>query len=391
MTGVTPEPGIEAIKTITSTGVALNDIVSFVIEVRNTGNVTLSGIGLSDTLTRADGTVLALASGPSFASATLGSPFGTLLPDEVATYNASYVLTQEDIDAGGIANTATVSGTPPTGAPVEDISDDDDPANGDDNPTVLVIPANPSLDMVKALENVVKADGSTAASFDTVGDRLDYLFTVRNTGNVTITDPVSITDPLITDAGGTITCDPVPLAPGDTLECRGSYSATLADLDAGQIDNSATASDGNVATPNSDVTVGAVQNPALDTVKTAQPISASQFVVGATVTYDYVTTNTGNISITTPITIIDNLIPAENITCPVWPGTLAPGEVYSCTGTYEVTVDDVDLGVVTNIARSTDGTTDSPQVSESIPDNSCLLYTSPSPRDLSTSRMPSSA
>ena len=30
-------------------------------------------------------------------------------------------------------------------------------------------------------------------------------------------------------------------------------------------------------------------------------------------------------------------------------------------------------------------------VAEIIPDNSCLLYTSPSPRDLSTSRMPSSA
>lgn len=369
VTGVAPSPSLEAIKTITSTGVALDDTVTFRIEVRNTGNVTLTAITLSDTLTRADGTPLTLAQGVSFVSASDNSPFGMLLPNEVAVYTASYVLTQPDIDAGGLANTATAMGNPPNGAPVEDTSDDGIPGNGNDNPTLLNIPAQPALGLTKTLEAVVKADNNTAASFDTVGDRLDYIFRVSNLGNVTITDPVSITDPLITGAGGVITCDPVPLVPGGTLDCRGSYAVTLDDLNTGQVDNSATASDGNVTSPNADVTVTAVQSPAINTVKTARPISPTQFVVGATVTYDYVTTNTGNVTLTTPVEIIDNLIPASDITCPPWPGTLDPGETYTCIGTYTVTSDDVDLGVVTNIALGRSGTTDSPQVSESIPDN----------------------
>lgn len=48
-----------------------------------------------------------------------------MAPNEVNTtnYSASYVLSQSDVDAGGIENTATVQGTDPNGIVVEDISD----------------------------------------------------------------------------------------------------------------------------------------------------------------------------------------------------------------------------------------------------------------------------
>lgn len=379
--GVAPAPGVEAIKTITSSTTAEGETVTFQITARNTGNVTLNSVTIADTLTRADGTALTLTNAVGFASTDQGSASSTLLPGETATYTASYVLTQDDIDAGGLANTATVTGTPPVGAPVDDVSDDGMPGNGNNNPTRLTIDATPGLDVVKSLVAVVKADNSTAASFDTVGDRLDYSFEVTNTGNVTITDAISIADPLITDAGGTITCGPVPLAPAQSLTCTGSYSVIQADLNTGQVDNTATASDGTTTSDPSAISTAAIQSPMLETVKTARPFAPADFIVGATVTYDYVVNNTGNTTITNPITVSDNLIDAANLTCDPWPGTLDPGATYACVGTYEVTSDDVDLGVVTNLASASDGTTDSPQTSESIPDTAipALTITKTSP------------
>ncbi|WP_432816603.1 DUF7507 domain-containing protein [Sulfitobacter sp. JB4-11] len=365
--GVAPAPGIEAIKTITSSTSAVGETVIFQIAAQNTGNVTLSGVNIADTLTRNDGTVLALTNAVGLVSADQGSAAGTLRSGETATYRASYVLTQDDVDAGGITNTATVTGTPPVGAPVDDVSDDGVPGNGDDNPTRLIIDAAPGLSVVKSLVAVVKADSSIAASFDTVGDRLDYSFDVTNTGNVTIIDAVTITDPLITDAGGTITCGAVPLAPGASLTCTGSYSVVQADLNNGQVDNSATATDGTTTSDPSAITTPAIQSPALETTKTARTLAPADFVVGATATYDFVVTNSGNVTITDAISVSDNLIAPADLTCDAWPGTLDPGQTYACVGTYLVTSTDVDLGVVTNLASASDGTTSSPQTSESVP------------------------
>ena len=50
-----------------------------------------------------------------------------------------------------------------------------------------------------------------------------------------------------------------------------------------------------------------------------------------------------------------------------------------------------DLLFMSGIGPRKKGTKDIPGVTLDADDNICLLYTSPSPRDLSTSRMPSSA
>ncbi len=42
----------------------------------------------------------------------------TLAPQASTTCTGTYTVTQADIDAGSITNTATASGTPPTGPPV---------------------------------------------------------------------------------------------------------------------------------------------------------------------------------------------------------------------------------------------------------------------------------
>ena len=367
-------PSLNTVKVLTSTTTTVGGTVTYSITVTNEGNVKLTGVGIaSDTLTRAGGTVLTLASGPVFASSSQSSAEGTLLRGETATYTASYVLVQADIDAGGISNTATAQGTPPVGAAVTDKSDDGDDTDGNlvDDPTVLTIAATPGLSLAKTLD----AGGPT---FDAVGDVLTFGFAVENTGNVTITDPISITDPKITNAGGTITCAPVPLAPGATLTCSGDYTVTQADVDAGGVTNTATATDGTTPSAPDSVTVSASQTPALTLAKLATSITvggvkhttvaAEFFVVGAVVEYSYTTTNTGNVTISAPISIDDNLITA--VSCPAFPALgLKPAATYVCTGTYTVTADDVAITSVTNLATATDGTTTSPITSETVPAN----------------------
>ena len=70
-------------------------------------------------------------------------------------------------------------------------------------------------------------------------DTSDYAFTVTNDGNVTLTN-VTIDDPTVSMAGGPI----VGLAPGisDPTTFTGTYSITQADIDAGFVANTATAS-----------------------------------------------------------------------------------------------------------------------------------------------------
>src|SRR5690606_30083049 len=128
-----------------------------------------------------------------FVSNSGSSAAGTLVPGEVATYSFTYALTQADIDAGGVDNLATVTGTPPTtdptdpAQPITPVPSTPDPNNpgtpGDPGvPTEVDLPANPSLSFSK------EADVSGLSSPVFAGDEITYTFTVTNTGNVTMND-----------------------------------------------------------------------------------------------------------------------------------------------------------------------------------------------------------
>ncbi|MEZ5191689.1 MAG: hypothetical protein R2734_03670 [Nocardioides sp.] len=75
----------------------------------------------------------------------------------------TYTLTQADVDAGVVANTATATGTDPNGT---DVTATDS--------TSTPIPPDPSLTLDK------QAGAPTGAS---AGDTIDYTFVVTNTGN----------------------------------------------------------------------------------------------------------------------------------------------------------------------------------------------------------------
>ena len=109
--------------------------------VTNTGNVTLTNVIVAENPPPVFTGTGALPI-PYYvaASSNLGSSEGTLLVGESATYTATYVVTQLDLEAGSVTNQATTSGRDPDGDMVMDDSDESSPLDGNDDPTVTLLP-----------------------------------------------------------------------------------------------------------------------------------------------------------------------------------------------------------------------------------------------------------
>lgn len=93
-----------------------------------------------------------------------------------------------------------------------------------------------------------------------------------------------------------------------------------------------------------------VISPALPITKSAAPITYN--AAGQPITYTYTVTNSGNVNITAPITVIDNKIATSPITIQS-NGTLSPGNCISGTATYTIVQSDLNTGSVTNQAFAT--------------------------------------
>src|SRR5262249_55729030 len=129
---------------------------------------------------------------------------------------------QADLDAGSITNVATASG------------------NG--------LTSNQATATVTGTQtrSISLTKTANPTTYSAVGQVITYTYVIRNTGNVTLAGPFTITDNKI----GTITpCGSGPLAPGASTSCTAPYTITLADLTAGSVTNIATAS-GNGVTSN---------------------------------------------------------------------------------------------------------------------------------------------
>jgi uncharacterized repeat protein (TIGR01451 family) len=87
----------------------------------------------------------------------------------------------------------------------------------------------------------------------------------------------------------------------------------------------------------------------LSLAKKAQ--DASYAAVGDVLNYTYTLTNTGNVTLTAPYAVGDDLI--ASVSCSLGPASLAPGQSFDCTGSYTVTQADLDAGIVVNHATAT--------------------------------------
>ena len=142
------------------------------------------------------------------------------------------------------------------------------------------------------------------------------------------------------------------LSPGESMNCTATYAITQADLDSGSVTNKATATNGTVTSNEATATVTAEQKPALSLVKTASPTSYDS--VGDVISYSYLVTNTGNVTLAGPVTVADD---KATVTCPA--GGLAPGGSMTCTASYTITQADLDSGSVKNTAKASANGTDS--------------------------------
>uniref|UniRef100_UPI00261E56EA DUF7507 domain-containing protein n=1 Tax=uncultured Aquimarina sp. TaxID=575652 RepID=UPI00261E56EA len=359
VTDLTADPSLSVIKTIRVAGSALNDVIEYDIVVTNTGNVTLTDIEITDD--NAD------------AGSIVGSPIASLAPGASVTVTANQTITQADIDAGFIENSATATGDSPSGTDdVTDVSDAGDETvetpNGDgttdgetdNDPTVTDLTADPSLSVIKT----VRVAGSA------LNDVIEYDIVVTNTGNVTLTD-IEIED-ANADAGSIVGSPITSLAPGASVTVTANQTITQADMDAGFIENSATATgdspsgtddvtdvsdagDETVETPNGDGTTDGetdndptvtdlIADPDLTLVKTGVANGSN---VGDVITYTFTVTNTGNVTVSN-IFIDDILTGSTNLT--ITPSTLAPGEQGTAQATYVITQVDINNGEVINSA-----------------------------------------
>lgn len=325
----TPAIDIEKRGTLTGDGVA-GDIVSYQLVVTNEGNATLTDVAVTDPLV-APGDIHPVGSWPG--------AVGTLLPGQSMSFSTTHALTQDEVDAGRLDNTASVSGTPPSGAAVTD----------EDSFTVPVL-AGPGIELAKTGSLVLGGAG-------VADDRVEYEFEVTNNGNVTLTD-VAVTDAGLGDAALTYRWpgEPGILAPGETVTATASVSVTQAQQDAGRASNTAKVT-GTPPTgePVDDIdteVVPIVSLPALALDKDGS-LSEGMHVAGDTVDYAFTVRNTGNVTLTDVVIDDDRVDGAVTMTWPGASGTLTPGASASGTAQYTLTQGDIDRGFVDNVAATT--------------------------------------
>lgn len=328
--GPTPAPALSVTKSASPTTFSkVGEKVTFTVVVANSGNVALTGVAVTDpmvSLTCSPTTPASLAAGASI------------------TCTGSYVVTQADVDAGSITNTATANGTDPNGTPT----------SGKDSATVIGIDP-----LLQGLTVTKQASPSTFAS---AGEPITFTVVVANTATKTLSN-VTVSDPMVS-----LTCSPstpvTALSPGQQITCSGTYRTSQADVDAGAFTNTATATGtdpaGKSVTAGGSATITSKAAAGLKVTKTAFPSSFSR--VGEKITFNVVATNTG------AQTLADVTVKDPQITLGCTPSTpvkaLASGAKVRCTGTYTTTQADLDAGSITNTATGTAKKPDGDKITE---------------------------
>ncbi|GAB3312298.1 hypothetical protein GCM10027298_37400 [Epidermidibacterium keratini] len=314
--------------------IGAGDSITYTFVIANTGNVTISNVALND---------------PKIGAVVCPT---TVEAGASVTCTATYTLTQDDLDEGDVVNSASVSGTDPTGTTVTS------PPDG----TTTELPSDGTLSVDKTAGALVDVDGNGRPS---VGDTIDYTVTVTNAGNVTVRN-VTVNDPLV----GALSCTFAEVAPGQTLTCGpATYTLNQGDIDAGQVVNTATVSgltpDGTPTDGSDSVTTPLDRTPGLAVDKQAGPIEDAnddgRVSAGDQIDYSFIVTNTGNVTISA-LAIDDPLV---EVSCPV--SSLLPGDAATCTATYTITQADMDAGTFDNTATAT-GTDPAGQPVTSPPD-----------------------
>jgi uncharacterized repeat protein (TIGR01451 family) len=304
--------------------------ITFTIKVANTGAAIMNNVQLHDQFS-VPGVDLYPWCGPGL---------DVLKPGDVVECVASYTVTQADVDRGDIVNAAwATSGTYTS--------------NRDEVTVSITADKTKGMSVTKTASPMV---------VDTVGTTVNYTITVVNTGAATLTNIVIHDEFSVPGVSLNAQCDPAKLAelkPAEQLVCTASHVVTQADVDRGDLKNSAWATSGNYTSDPDEVIVviTADKTKGLTVTKTASPMVVD--TVGVPVNFVVTVKNTGA-AILNNVQVHDNFsVPGYNLVLQCGTGNLTvmlPGEQVVCTATYYVTQADADRGEIKNTAWATSGT-----------------------------------
>ena len=264
---VASQPVIQATVASDVVTAAVGETVTFTYSVKNSGDVTLSSVAVSD--------------------ARLGSiqlDRTVLQPGEIATGAATYVIDESDLD-GPLVTTMQASALPPAGLATVTT------AAG----TQVVLTAQPALNVV----------WTPAASPGTLGQPVSYHYAVENAGNISL-ENLTLSDSRL----GTIAVSPASLAPGESASGVAVLVATPGDLP-GPIVTQVSASGTPVYGSGAPIAAAASTSLPLSTNPTLLSLIAapSSVSVGQTLQYTYHITNTGDVALAN-LTAHDTLLGA---------------------------------------------------------------------------------
>ncbi|MBR2490177.1 MAG: DUF11 domain-containing protein [Ruminiclostridium sp.] len=322
------DPSIEMSKTVSASTAKVNDKLEYTITVKNTGNVDLTNVEITDTMSGANGTI------------TVGDndnvrhvkdknkvvfTVNTLAKGAVETITYTYEVVVED--EGKTISNAVVSDVP------DDTKDDDETTTTVDEPRV------------EMSKNVTHADGSNAVTA-AKGDTLTYTITVKNTGNVDLTN-VKIKDTMdrasgsihftgkenVTYTGGIFTVKALAKGATETI----SYTYTVLEGDMGNVIGNTVTSSIPDDTDDDDKTETTIDNPGIEVTKSVTlPEGQTTAKVGDILTYTVIVKNTGNTTLT-DIVVKDPMMGDDKII-----DSLVSGAFETITYPYEVK--DADAG-----------------------------------------------
>ncbi|NYV74761.1 DUF6923 family protein [Streptomyces sp. UH6] len=305
----------------------VGQVIEYTYLITNAGDVTVDEPGIDDSRLPAPGPYCG---------------YLRIRPGETVTCTGSYAVTAQDVAAGRIVNKATAYGD----------RADDGRTVASDTVTAEVEVARPRIALAKTVE---------PAEVTRAGEEIFYRFTVTNRG-ATVLDEIAVQETRFTGSAGPLRtdCPTGSLAPGDSAVCNAHYTVTEADIAAGRIDNTATATalvPGGPAVTSPQATAqvktgGTPPRSSLSVAKKAQVKDTDhdgRTDPGDVVVWHFTVTNTG----TTPLAAMTVADPrAGKVTCRA--ATLAPGASTTCVSEpYRITRKDAKAGRITNTATAT--------------------------------------
>lgn len=300
------------------------DKVPYKFTVTNNGKVDLTNVMVED----------AALDAPATCEAT------DLAVNESTTCEGVHTLTEDEVAQPEFVNVAQAFGEDPS----KDPKDPERKVPSNKDKAVVEFP-NEALGLVKEVD----AKSELAKSVYAAGDKVPYLFTVTNGGNVQI-DNIAIEDKAL-DAPAT--CDASSLKAGESTQCRGVHTLTEEEAAAGQFRNVATATGTNpngdpVRSPEDDEIVPTSKNELIldKQVDKSSELAKESYKAGDKVPYLFNVKNNGPVEIH-DLVVVDGALDGDAV-CEST--VLAPGADTNCRGVHTLTEAEAAKGEFLNVA-----------------------------------------